>query len=101
MYVVASASPNPRWTVPPSRIATATSRMRPPPAGGALVPVVSTSTTANRQCSRGSGGIAALEVIAPERQRHAPGAAAPPHQLASLHGDHGACTATVVEGLLA
>src|SRR5882762_7326137 len=39
-----------RWMVPPSRIATATSRIRPP--CNARPPVVSTSTTAKRACSR-------------------------------------------------
>src|SRR2546425_10065342 len=73
-----------RWMVPPSRIATATSRIRPP--FRARPPVVSTSTTAKRAWSRDSA--ARLEVIPPERQRHAPGTPAAADQLAPLHGDH-------------
>src|SRR5207244_10915155 len=70
--------------VPPSRMATATSRIRPPT--WARTPVVSTSTTAKRACSRGSD--AGLEVIQSERQGHAPGTAATAHQLAAVHRDH-------------
>src|SRR5438034_6254718 len=70
--------------VPPSRIATATSRIRPPT--WARTPVVSTSTTAKRACSRDSD--AGLEVIPSERQGHAPRTAATAHQLAAVHRDH-------------
>src|SRR5438034_1247563 len=83
-----------RWMVPPSRIATATSRIRPPFC--ARTPVVSTSTTAKRACSRDSGP--GLEVIPPEWQRHAAGTAAAAHQLAPVHRDHRPLT--VVQRLL-
>src|SRR6267143_514608 len=80
--------------VPPSRIATATSRIRPP--FRARTPVVSTSTTAKRECSRDWDG--GLEVIPAERQGHAPGTAAAADQLAPIHRDHGAIT--VIQPLL-
>src|SRR5437764_264457 len=73
-----------RWTVPPSRMATATSRIRPPT--WARTPVVSTSTTAKRACSRDSD--AGLEIIPSERQRHAPRPAAAAQQRAPDHRDH-------------
>src|SRR2546427_818756 len=79
-----SSASKARWMVPPSRMATATSRIRPPT--WARTPVVSTSTTAKRACSRGSD--AGLEVIPSERQGHAPGTAATAHQLAAVHRDH-------------
>src|SRR5216684_7641020 len=76
-----------RWMVPPSRIATATSRIRPP--CRARTPVVSTSTTAKRECSRDWDG--GLEVIPPQRQGHASGtAAAADHRLEwVVHRLHG------------
>src|SRR5438445_2985848 len=79
-----SSASKARWMVPPSRMATATSRIRPPT--WARTPVVSTSTTAKRACSMGSD--AGLEVIPSERQGHAPGTAATAHQLAAVHRDH-------------
>src|SRR5881396_3517295 len=89
-----SSASKARWMVPPSRMATATSRIRPPT--WARTPVVSTSTTAKRACSRDSD--AGLEVIPPKRQRHAPRTAAAAHQLAPVHRDHR--PVTVVQPLL-
>src|SRR2546427_8651805 len=43
-------------------------------------------STAKRACSRESDD--GLEVIPPERQRHAAGTAAAAHQLAPVHRDH-------------
>src|SRR3989440_10212530 len=79
-----SSASKARWMVPPSRMATATSRIRPPT--WARTPVVSTSTTAKRACSRDSD--AGLEIIPSERQRHAPRTAAAAHQFAPVHRDH-------------
>src|SRR2546429_1467922 len=79
-----SSASKARWMVPPSRMATATSRIRPPT--WVRTPVVSTSTTAKRACWMGSD--AGLEVIPSERQGHAPGTAATAHQLAAVHRDH-------------
>src|SRR5207247_1611058 len=81
-----SSASKARWMVPPSRMATATSRIRPPT--WARTPVVSTSTTAKRACSRDSD--AGLEIIPSERQRHAPRTAAAEHRLERMvHRLHG------------
>src|SRR2546427_13046954 len=53
-------------------------------------------STAKRACSRESDD--GLEVIPPERQRHAAGTAAAAHQLAPVHRDHRPLT--VVQRLL-
>src|SRR3989442_10561189 len=79
-----SSASKARWMVPPSRMATTTSRIRPPT--WARTPVVSPSTTAKRACPTGSD--AGLEVIPSERQGHAPGTAATAHQLPAVHRDH-------------